>query len=138
MKVIPILIIFLPFCLIISNGFRKGNKPFWKALKIGFWLLIWLYTLLCLELIQRLPILPQFIIGLLAFILPLYLVWRTAALHWFSQYTQRAQWIFSACWTAIWYLLFDHTGLGLITWILVWPVVFIMLWRAFNVHSFQK
>jgi hypothetical protein len=132
MKLIPILIVLLPFCLIVSNGFRSNDKPFWKALKTGFWLIIWLYVLLCLGLIQRFPIWSQFITGLVAFSLPLYLAWRTSALCWFTQHIQRAQWAFSAAWTSIWYLLFDRKGLELITWVIVWPIVFLMFLRAYS------
>jgi hypothetical protein len=138
LKIIPILIIFLPFGLIFSNGIRSKDKPFWKALKTGFWLIIWLYVLLCLGLIQHFPIVSQFITGLVAFALPIYLAWKSAALQWFAQYTQRAQWAFSAAWTATWYFLFDHTGLGLITWIVVWPITFYMTWKAYTLNSPSK
>jgi hypothetical protein len=135
MKLIPILIILLPFCLIVSNGFRSNDKPFWKALKTGAWLIAWLYVLLCLGTIQHFPLVSKFIVGLVAFALPLYLVWKSAALQWFPQHTQRAQWTFSAAWTTIWYLLFDPTGLRLITWIVVWPIVFFMLWKAYSTKT---
>jgi hypothetical protein len=131
MKLIPILIILLPFCLIVSNGFRSKDKRFWKALKTGLSLIIWLYVLICLGVIQHLPVVSQFITGLVAFSFPLFLAWKSAALHWFSQHIQRAKWSFTAAWIAIWYLLFDHTGLGLITWIVVWPIVLFMLWNAY-------
>jgi hypothetical protein len=138
LKLIPILIIFLPFCLIVSNGFSSNDKPFWKALKTGFWLIIWLYVLLCLGLIQHFPVVSQFIIGIVAFALPLYLAWKSAALQWFAQHTLRVQWAFSAGWTTIWYLLFDHTGLGLITWVVVWPIVFLMFWKAYSAKIISK
>jgi hypothetical protein len=135
MKLIPILIIFLPFCLIVSRGFRSSDKPFWKSLKTALWLIIWLYVLLCLGVIQNFPNVTKFIIGIIAFALPLFLVWKSSALHWFGHYTQRAQWSFSAGWIAIWYLLFDRTGLGLITWVAVWPTVIFMLWKSYAVNK---
>jgi hypothetical protein len=135
LKLIPILIIFLPFCLIVSNGFCSSDKPFWKALETGLLLIVWLYILLCLSIIQQCPVASKFIIGIVAFVLPLYLAWKSAALQLFSQYVQRAKWAFSAAWTTIWYLLFDHTGLGLITWIVVWPIVLFMLWKAYSAKT---
>lgn len=124
-SLIPMLIVGSPVLLAVISMVRVG---YFRGLAIlGGWFVI----LFSVGLINEIPIPSRFIVGLTAFVLPLFVLWKDRALDGWSL-SRQLRWLASAYWITIWYLLFDKTGLDLITWIIVWPVVMQLAWKGLD------
>jgi hypothetical protein len=124
-SLIPMLIVGSPVLLAVISMARVG---YFRGLAIlGGWFVI----LFSVGLINELPIPSRLIAGLATFALPLFVLWKDKALDGWSL-SRRLRWFASAYWITIWYLLFDKTGLDLITWIVVWPVVLQLAWKGLD------
>jgi hypothetical protein len=125
MQLLPVLILAFPFLLI---GFGFFQRP---DVKNFSFICMWISIILGLWVWKDIPIISQMLVGLTAFIFPLFIVWKSSALLELP-WGRRAQWACSGMWTMIWYLLFDKSGFSLITWFIVWPIVIQLFWKAYD------
>ncbi|AGY57955.1 hypothetical protein [Gloeobacter kilaueensis] len=132
---IPILIVYAPLALIAGMVFRSKRPWLLRWTTAAGLVCLWGFILLALTVSRSLPPISEVLVKSAAFGLPLALIWFTHSLSWTGRFERRAQWGATAIWIALWYLLLDPTGLSLITWIVVWPVVGFAIWKAYDLQG---